>query len=94
MWSYTLDVTITVAIFSNVTAGASDEIARKSGQDGNITVKKNYEDRFSAGISDTQAWLKILKVQRSDQGMYQFSVIASVSGQITYKVEVIVQCKY
>ena len=92
MWNYTLDGSVLSATFSNVTGGGSDEIARKV-QGGNISVDNKYNDRFSAGISDTHAWLKILRVQRSDQGRYQFSATASRSGSVINVVEVIVQCK-
>ena len=92
MWNYTLDGTVLLATFSNVTGGGNEEIAREV-QGRSISVENNYKDRFSAGISDNHAWLKIVRVQRSDQGEYQFSVTASGSGTITHVVTVIVQCK-
>ena len=89
-WNYTLDGTVLIARFSNITGGGSEEIARKE-QGGNIIVKNN---NYQAGISDTYAWLKILKVQRSYQGRYAFDVTGTPSGNLRDEVEVIVQCKY
>ena len=92
LWNYTLDGTVSFAKLINVTGGGNVEIARKI--DGrSTTVQPSFLERFRADISDTQAWLKILRVQRSDQGHYEFDLSASISGSLTHVVGVIVQRK-
>ena len=90
MWKYTLDGTIDFAKFVNNT-GAKDVIAKNVG--GTTSVLPNFQKRFTADISVTQAKITMLTVQRSDQGKYEFDVTASISGAITDEVELIVQCK-
>ena len=65
VWNYTLDGTVALAKFWNTTGGVNDEIARQF--QGSTTVHSSYQERFRADISDTQARLTILKVQRSDR---------------------------
>ena len=90
VWSYTLDGAIDFAKFVNNT-GAQDVIATNVG--GTTSVLPNFQKRFTADISVTQASITMLTVQRSDQGKYKFDVTASISGAITDVVELIVQCK-
>ena len=92
VWNYTLDGTVALARFLNATGGGNEEIARQF--QGSTSVHSKYQERFRADISDTQARLTILKVQRSDQGKYNVDLTASVSGSLRHVVEVIVQCKY
>ena len=62
VWNYTLDGTVAFGKFLNVTGGGNVEIARKF--NGITTVHSGFQERFRVDISDTQAWLKILRVQR------------------------------
>jgi len=93
VWSYTLDGTIGSAEFFNVTGGGNDNIGKRFSP-GSITPRPNYQARFRAEVSNTQAQLRILKVQISDQGKYELDIAATGVGGLTHVVEVIVQCKY
>ena len=93
MWNYTLDGTVNTASFTRDTGGGDEEIARK--QSGNTILHPGFQSgRFSADASDNQAWLKITRVQKSDQGMYGITVVATSIGFLQNKVEVIVRCEY
>ena len=91
VWSYTLDGAIDLIKFVNITGGAQDVIAKNIV--GTTSVQPNFQKRFTADISVTQASITMLTVERSDQGKYKFDVTASISGSITDEVELIVQCK-
>ena len=72
MWKYNAVGSIIIATFGSITGGGvGDRIARRVGAN-DIMIEAKYQDRFRANISDSQAWLKILRVQRSDEGMYDF----------------------
>ena len=93
VWNYTLDGTLSIASFTRVTGGGDEEIARK--QSGNVILRPGFQSgRFSADASDTQAWLKITRVQKSDQGMYGISLIPTGIGNLQNEVKVIVRCEY
>ena len=93
VWSYTLDGTIGSAEFFNVTGGGNDEIGKRFSP-GSITPRPNYQARFRAEVSNTQAQLRILAIQISDQGRYELDIAVTGLGGLTHVVEVIVQCKY
>ena len=93
VWNYTLDGTLSIASFIRDTGGGDEEIARK--QSGNTIFRPGFQSgQFSADASDTQAWLKITRVQKSDQGMYGISFIPTGIGSLLNKVDVIVRCEY
>ena len=93
VWNYTLDGTVDRASFSRDTGGGDEEIARK--QSGNTILRPGFQSgQFSADASDTQAWLKITRVQKSDQGMYGINLTPTGIGFLQNKVEVIVRCEY
>ena len=93
VWNYTLVGSVDRAIFTLDTGGGDEEIARK--QSGNKILHPGFQSgRFSADASDTQAWLKITRVQKSDQGMYGISLIPTGIGSLLNKVDVIVRCEY
>ena len=79
VWSYTLDGTIGSAVFTNVTGGGADEIGRRFSP-GSITPRRNYQVRFRAEVSNTQAQLRTLAVQISDQGKYEIDITATGVG--------------
>ena len=79
MWKYNVVSAIIVATFANITGGGGDRIARRVGAN-DIIVEVKRQDRFRANISDSQAWLKILRVQRSDEGMYNFRLEPTAVG--------------
>ena len=88
MWKYNTFGPIIVATFD----GVGDRIARRVGAN-DIEVEAKYQDRFRANISDSQAWLKILRVQRSDEGMYDFRLEPAAGNTISGQLELIVHCK-
>ena len=93
VWNYTLDGTVDRASFTRNTGGGDKEIARK--ESGSTILRPGFQSgRFSADASDTQAWLKITRVQKSDQGMYGISLFPTGIGFLQDKVEVIVRCEY
>lgn len=93
MWKYNAVGSIIVATFANTTGGGvGDRIARRVGAN-DIMVEAKYQDRFRANISDSQAWLKILRVQRSDEGMYNFRLEPGAGNTISDDLELIVHCK-
>ena len=93
MWNYTLDGTVDRARFTGNTGGGDEEIARK--ESGSTILRPGFQSgRFSADASDTQAWLKITRVQKSDQGMYRISLLPTGIGSLNDEVEVIVRCEY
>ena len=89
VWRYSLDGTIDLAKFINVTGGA--QIAKNVV--GTTTVLPNFQQRFTADISDTEATITMLAVKRSDQGKFEFDVTTSNGGLLNHEVELIVQCK-
>ena len=93
VWNYTLDGTVNTASFTRDTGGGDEEIARK--QSGNTILRPGFPSgRFSADASETQAWLKITRVQKSDQGMYGITLLATPTGFLQDKVYVFVRCEY
>ena len=90
MWKYNaVGSGILLATFHH---GVGDRIARKVGAN-DIMVEAKYQDRFRANISESQAWLKILRVQRTDEGMYDFRLEPNTGSTITDQLELIVHCK-
>ena len=93
MWKYNAVGSIIIATFANTTGGeGGDRIARRVGAN-DIMVEAKYQDRFRANISDSQAWLKILRVQRSDEGMYDFRMEPTAGDTIFGQLRLIVHCK-
>lgn len=79
---------------ANSTGGIEDDIAIRE-INGPTAVVGNYllQGRFLANISNTQAWLKILRVQSSDRGQYVFDMRISGNQRLRDEVELIVHGK-
>ena len=93
LWNYSIDGSINFARFLHIAGGESGEqIARTVS--GSVVVDAKYQDRFRANISESQAWLKILSVQRSDEGKYQFELDPTMGSRVFNELVLIVQCKY
>lgn len=93
VWNYTLDGTVILASFLRNTGGGIKEIARK--QNGMTTVIPSFQGRLSANVTNTQAWLKIVGVQRTDDGKYEFELTPSTIGKrLQHEVTVVVKCKW
>ena len=95
VWNYTLAGTVNIVTFTRDTGGGNEEIARKQSHSGNTIFRPGFQSgRFNADASDTQAWLKITRVQKSDQGMYGINLTPTGIGFLQNKVDVIVRCEY
>ena len=93
VWNYTLVGSVNTAIFTVDTGGGDEEIAWK--QSGTTNLRPGFQSgRFSADASDTQAWLKITRVQKSDQGKYGINMVVTPTGFLQNKVDVFVRCEY
>ena len=93
VWTYTLGGGIGSASFSNSTGlGSLVVIAQKFGS-GNTNVAPSFQERFRADVSVSQAWLTILTVQRSDQGVYRFRMEDDNFGSLEDDVNLVVKCK-
>lgn len=78
----------------NSTGGIEDDIAIREINEPTAVVG-NYllQGRFLANISNTQAWLKILRVQSSDRGQYVFDIRITGNQRLRDEVELIVHGK-
>ena len=92
-WKYSISSSIILARVGTITGGGFERIVRRVGG-GDIMVEAKYQDRCRANITDSQAWLKILQVQRSDKGMYEFQLEPVAGNSISSQLELIVHCKY
>ena len=92
IWTYTLDGTIVFAKFDNVTGGGQNTIVSSFG--GSTSVVPNFQKRFTADISVTQAEITMLAVQMSDaRTKFELDIVTSTSVSLVDEVELIVQCK-
>ena len=92
LWTYTLDGTISLAKFVNVTGGAQITIAQHGG--GSTSVALNFQKRFTADISVTQAKITMLAAQMSDdRNKFELDITTSALTGLQDEVELIVQCK-
>ena len=92
LWRYSLDGTIDFARLSKIiTSSYHDVVARNLF--GTTIVLPNFQQRFTADISVTQASITMLAVRRSDQGKYEYDITTSNFETKDHEVELIVQCK-
>ena len=61
---------------------------------GSTEVAQGFKERFLASITDSEAHLTILSVQRSDKKTYQFQAAASNFGSLSDSVDLQVHCKF
>ena len=92
-WNYTLDSSLNVVRFSNVTGGGDDSIGSRNGP-GKINSTQKYAARFRAQATNNRAELTILAVQLSDEGTYKLTLVSSTPTFISNEAKVIVNCKY
>ena len=93
-WTYTLDGSIGSAKFSIVKNGGSELVIARSFKPGMMNFKSEYQERFKLEATDTRAELRILAVQRSDEGTYRLNIEANGDGSILEEVILVVNCKY
>ena len=93
LWTYTFHDSINfLALFFNVTGDARIMIA---GSTVDFTiVDPNFEKRFTADISYTEAKITMLAAQMSDdRKKFELRVRTNTSASLVDDVELIVQCK-
>ncbi|XP_015751955.1 PREDICTED: fibroblast growth factor receptor 2-like isoform X3 [Acropora digitifera] len=88
-WNYTLDGSLFVVKFSNVTGGGDDPIGSRNGP-GKINSAQKYAARFRAQATNNRAELTILAVQLSDEGAYKLTVVSTSATFISNEAKVIV----
>ena len=92
LWACTLDGTILIAKFINVTGGTQITIAQNVG--GSTSVALNFQKRFTADISVTQAKITMHAAQMSDdRNKFALDISTSAITGLRDEVELIVQCK-
>ena len=88
-WTYDIDGTFRDARFLLVTG---ETIALKDGS--GLTVAPKFSGRVQAFISDSEATLTLLHVNRSDDRGYQYVIQNTNLQSASSVVNVFVQCKY
>ncbi|RMX47201.1 hypothetical protein pdam_00023708 [Pocillopora damicornis] len=74
-WSYKIDGSLTFAKFFRIGDGRSEKlIALKSSSNSSIDVDLAFRDRFIFNISNDQALVTLVAVQRSDSATYRLQI--------------------
>ena len=89
-WSYNIDGTFRDSTFTLVRTGVT--IALKDGS--GLTVAPSFSGRVQVIISDSEATLTLLHVNRTDNGDYRYSIRNTALRSAESVVNVFVQCKY
>ena len=87
-WTYSIDGTFRDSRFLSPTG---QTIALKDG--GGFTVNPKFSDRVQVSISDSEATLTLLHVNRSDDGGYQYIIQNTNFLSASSSVNVFVRCK-
>ena len=88
-WTYSIDGTFRDSRF---TIGSGQVIALKDGS--GVYVVPEFSDRVQVFISDSEASLTLLHVNRSDGREYQYLIQNTAFRSASSVVKVFVQCKY
>ncbi|KAJ7323722.1 hypothetical protein OS493_031140 [Desmophyllum pertusum] len=94
-WSYNINGTLAYAKLFYIGDSQSKKLIalKPSVGSGDINMDAAFQDRFFLNISDTQALVKILAVQRSDKGTYRYEITNLDLVSISSDVEIIVLCE-
>ena len=93
-WNYTVsDPAFGLGQILNVTDVGSPVVIAQRFVGGSTNIASNFQQRFRADISDTEAWLTILTVQRTDQGTYRLRINDQLTGIDFADANVVVNCK-
>ena len=92
-WTYTLDGRVDSSQFTIVTTGGNESLIGKKFGPGVIRVEPEYQARFRARATKTEAELSILAVQKSDERTYRVNVVSTGADSLVQSVVVIVNCK-
>ena len=93
-WTYTLDGTLSFALFAIANADGSDLNIGSSRSPGSVTIQGQFQARFRAHVTDTRAELTILAVQRSDEEKYKINIIATSADSVSEAILLVVNSKY
>ena len=88
-WTYSIDGTFRDSRFLSPTG---QPVALKDG--GGFTVNPEFSDRVQVSISDSEATLTLLHVNRSDDGGYEYNIQNTNLRSASSFVNVFVRCKY
>ena len=89
-WSYNIDGTFRDSAFTLVRSGDTIALKDSSG----LAVAAGFSDHVQVIISDNEAALTLLHVNRTDDGDYQYFIRNTALGSASSVVKVFVQCKY
>ena len=88
-WTYNIDGTFRDSTFTLVRTGNTIALKDSSG----LTVAPRFSDHVQVIISDSEAALTLLHVNRSDDGDYEYHIRNTALGIKKSVVNVFVQCK-
>lgn len=94
VWTYTLDRTLSLALFAIVNADGSDQIIGTRSSPGTVVTQGQFQARFRAHVTDSKAELTILEVQRSDEKKYKINIFSTKGDPLSEAVILLVNCKY
>ena len=89
-WSYNIDGTFRDSTFILVRTGVTIALKDSSG----LTVAPKFSDHVQVIISDSEATLTLLHVNRTDDGDYRYSIRNTALRSTGSVINVFVQCKY
>ena len=88
-WTYNIDGTFRDSTFTSVSTGATIALKDSSG----LAVAAEFSDHVQVIISDSEAALTLLHVNRSDDGEYRYVIRNTALRATESIVNVFVQCK-
>ena len=89
-WTYNIDGTFRDSSFVLLRTGVTIALKDSSG----LTVAPRFSDHVQVIISDSEAALTLLHVNRSDDGDYEYQIRNTALATKESVVNVFVQCKY
>ena len=89
-WTYNIDGTFRDSVFTSIRTGSTIALKDSSG----LAVAAEFSDHVQVIISDSEAALTLLHVNRSDDGDYQYFIRNTDLRSTTSVVNVFVLCKY
>ena len=88
-WTYNIDGTFRDSTFTSVSTGATIALKDSSG----LAVAAEFSDHVQVIVSDSEAALTLLHVNRSDDGEYRYVIRNTALRATESVVNVFVQCK-
>lgn len=88
-WTYNIDGTFRDSVFTSVRTGATIALKQSMG----LAVATEFSDHVQVIISESEAALTLLRVNRTDNGDYRYSIRNTALEATESVVSVFVQCK-